>query len=125
MSKRSESKRRRREARKLAGWHPLAEWYRATSGAIIPAATVADHQYSKLSLIADPLHPDLATVDLATLDRLIAPRRTKAGVFERGILTLPDDVMRRFVEQAGGSDHLAKALDEATKRCKNVVKLGE
>ena len=53
-----------------------------------------------------------------------ALEKTKRGIFERGVITLPDDVMRRFVELADGSDRLAKALSEATKRCKNVVKLG-
>jgi hypothetical protein len=124
MSKPSESKRRRRAARKFAGWHPLAEWYRATNKAIIPADTVANHQYSRLNSTADARTPDPANpLPRATQIHNVLGRNK--GVYTRGIITLPDDVMRRFVEQAGGSDHLAKALDEATKRCKNVVKLGE
>jgi len=109
MSKPSEAKRRRREARKQAGWHPLAEWYRSTSGTIVPNETIATHQFA--------LTRELTLEDLSEM------RRSK--IFDRGVITLPDDSMLRFVEQAGGSDHLAEALDEATRRCKTVVKLGE
>lgn len=124
MSKPTEAKRRRREARKQAGWHPLVEWYRACNKAIIPGDTIADHQYSRMHMMLDARIPDPANPLPQTLQTqdVLGPN---SGVYGRGIITLPDDTMRYFVERSGGSDRLAKDLNEATKRCKNVVKLGE
>jgi hypothetical protein len=113
MSKPSEAKRRRREARRQAGWHPLAEWYRATNGAIVPNSTIATHQF--------------ALFEQNIFQGNYEKRRSK--IYERGQIVLPDEVLQNYVLQAQESEEdrirVAKALDEATRRCKLVVKLGE
>jgi hypothetical protein len=113
MSKPSEAKRRRREARKQAGWHPLAEWYRACDGTIVPSSTVATHQFKLF--------------EGAIFQDIYEHRRSK--IYDRGRIVVMDAVLANYVAQAAGSEEerirVAKALDEATRRCKRVVKLGE
>lgn len=113
MSKPSESKRRRREARKQAGWHPLAEWYRACNGAIVPNSHIATHQF--------------ALFERNVYQGDHEKRRSK--IYDRGRIVVEEGLLQNYVAQAVGSEEerirVAKALDEATRRCKRVVKLGE
>jgi len=102
MSKQSEAKRKRREARKQAGWHPIADWYRATSGVIVPGEAVCLHQIER------------------KVERFLKLRA-------RGYITAPDhiivSIVRRFGETTDLQEQvqLRKALDEATRRGKKVA----